>query len=86
MAKGKMNPGGIWKNDDAKHLSMSIDMEALKEWVAENPDEGKVRFVIFPNDYKEHGDNKPDFNVLFATKREEKSPPKQVKSTGSMFG
>ena len=86
MADGKRNPGGIWKNDDKSYLSLSIDVEAIKEWLTANSDAEKVRFVVFPNDYKKHGDSKPDFNVMFAKKREEKSEPKQIDSKNSLFG
>ena len=85
MAEKTKNPGGIWKNDEKNYLNLSLDRDAIEAWLVENGDT-RIKFVVFPNDYKEHGDSKPDFNVLFAQKREQASPPKQPKKASSLFG
>lgn len=56
--------GGIWtKNTNGKTwLSGQIEIEGVKHG-----------FVAFTNDYKEQGDNKPDYRILPAKKKEQVS-------------
>ena len=52
--------GGIWKKEKNgnEYLSISIEIDGKK-----------INTVAFKNDYKEAGDNKPDFSIMPPTER-----------------
>ena len=53
--------GGIWVKEGAKGrwLSISVEINGVKH-----------NFVGFKNDYKEEGDNKPDYRISLPRPRE----------------
>lgn len=58
------NAGGIWKKEKngKEYLSISIEIGGVKK-----------SFVAFKNDYKQAGDNKPDYSIM---------PPKEDSNGG----
>ena len=54
--------GGMWENEDKNgktYYNISLEIEGIK-----------CKFVAFSNDYKEEGDNKPDFSIFPKRERE----------------
>lgn len=63
----KKNLGALWKNEKG-FLSGVLELSELKKAAKGNTD-GKIRIIIFKNDFKKK-ETHPDFNILISKTKE----------------
>lgn len=75
MSKTK-NLGALWKDDETGFISGVLDIEALGE-VRDYVNGGKLRIVVFPNNFKKGNARRPDFNIVLSIPKEKEEPKKE---------
>lgn len=74
---GEKSIGGLWvktSKNGSKFMSGQIEIDGQKH-----------NFVVFKNTYKEEGDNKPDYKIMAAIKKDEGYDTPSKESDGCPF-